>query len=201
VISSPFDPLAPTTTIGVLGGRRDATVDRCGVTTPRAAGWELDWWIGADDRWHVPSREAAVRQELLDGMPVVHTAMRVPGGDAVQRAYAVPVDDVGEVAVLEIANESPAPLGWVPIDGQMVIVASYGGGRNHPNWYYNLLAEPNATIEVGTKTRDVRARRLEGEERERLWKTATELVPGFGDYQTRADEYGRQIQIFVLEPR
>jgi deazaflavin-dependent oxidoreductase (nitroreductase family) len=92
-------------------------------------------------------------------------------------------------------------LGWVPIDGQMVIVASYGGGRNHPNWYYNLLAEPNATIEVGTETRDVRARRLEGEERERLWKTATELVPGFGDYQTRADEYGRQIQIFVLEPR
>ena len=43
-------------------------------------------------------------------MPVVQTAMRVPGGDAVQRVYAAPVPDVGEVAVVEIANESPAPF-------------------------------------------------------------------------------------------
>ena len=69
--------------IGVLGGARDATVDRAGVVRPERAGWELDWWIGADDRWHVPGREAAVRQTLVDGMPVVQTSMRVPGGDAV----------------------------------------------------------------------------------------------------------------------
>jgi hypothetical protein len=51
-----------------------------------------------------------VRQQRVDDMPVVQTAMRVPGGDAVQRAYAVPVGDVGEVAVVEIANESAAPF-------------------------------------------------------------------------------------------
>ena len=94
----------------MLGGVRDATVDRTGVLAPRAAGWELDWWIGADDRWHVPRREAAVRQHLVDGMPVVQTAMRVPRGDAVHRAYGAPVADVGEVAVVEITNESPAPF-------------------------------------------------------------------------------------------
>ena len=104
------DPLGRGTSIGVLGGVRDATVDRTGVLAPRAAGWELDWWIGADDRWHVPGREAAVRQHLVDGMPVVQTSMRVPGGDAVHRAYGAPVADVGEVAVVEIANESPAPF-------------------------------------------------------------------------------------------
>jgi hypothetical protein len=104
------DPLGRGTSIGVLGGVRDATVDRTGVLAPRAAGWELDWWIGADDRWHVPRREAAVRQHLVDGMPVVQTSMRVPGGDAVHRAYGAPVADVGEVAVVEIANESPAPF-------------------------------------------------------------------------------------------
>jgi hypothetical protein len=98
------------TLIGVLGGTRDATVDRVGRVAPRAAGWDLDWWIGADDRWHVPAREAAVRRQLVDGMPVVQTAMRVPGGDAVHRAYGAPVADVGEVAVVEIANESPAPF-------------------------------------------------------------------------------------------
>ena len=76
----------------------------------RAAGWELDWWIGAEDRWHVPGREAAVRQHRIDDMPVVQTAMRVPGGDAVQSVFAAPAGDVGEVAVVEIANESPAPF-------------------------------------------------------------------------------------------
>ena len=80
------------------------------MLSPRATTWELDWWIGADDRWHVPAREAAVRQQLIDGMPVVQTAMRVPGGDAVQRVYGAPAGDVGEVAVVEIANESPAPF-------------------------------------------------------------------------------------------
>ena len=56
------------------------------------------------------AREAAVRQQLVDGMPVVQTSMRVPGGDAVQRVYGAPAGDVGEVAVVEIANESPAPF-------------------------------------------------------------------------------------------
>ena len=51
-----------------------------------------------------------MRQPLVDGMPVVQTSMRVPGGDAVQRVYGAPVPDVGEVAVVEIANESPAPF-------------------------------------------------------------------------------------------
>jgi hypothetical protein len=100
----------PSTTIGVLGGNRDATVDRRGMVSPRATTWELDWWIGADDRWHVPRREAAVRQHLVDGMPVVQTSMRVPSGDAVQRVYGVPAGDVGEVAVVEVSNESPAPF-------------------------------------------------------------------------------------------
>lgn len=104
------DPVGALTSIGVVGGTHDATVDRAAVVSPRAAGWALAWWIGADDRWHLPSREVAVRQQLLDGMPVVQTAMRVPGGDAVQRAYAVPTGDVGGVAVVEIANESPAPF-------------------------------------------------------------------------------------------
>src|SRR3954467_384826 len=103
------DPSGRSTTIGVLGGTRDATVDRSGVLSPRATTWELDWWIGADDRWHMPAREAAVRQQLIDGMPVVQTAMRVPGGDAGQRVYGAPSGDVGEVAGVEVANARPAP--------------------------------------------------------------------------------------------
>ena len=73
---------------------------------PHGAGWHLDWWIGADDRWRVPAHEAAVRQVQLGDVPVVETAMRVPGGDALHRVYGA-----GDgVVVVEIENASPAPF-------------------------------------------------------------------------------------------
>ena len=92
--------------VGVLGGERVASVDGVGNVRPERAGWELGWWIGADDRWHLPEEEVAVRQSLLDGMPVVSTSMRIPGGDVVQRVYG----GSPNAAVMEIINESPAPF-------------------------------------------------------------------------------------------
>src|SRR5262249_7773310 len=67
--------------------------------------WRLVWWIGADDRWHVASREAAVRQTRIDAMPVLRTAMRVPGGDAVQHVFGA-----RDVAVVDVTNDSPVPF-------------------------------------------------------------------------------------------
>src|SRR5919109_2403180 len=77
------------TAVGNLGSPWEAIVDQRGLVTPWFDGWSLDWWIGAEDRWHLPSQEPAVRQALLDAAPVIETAMRVPRGDAVHRAYAV----------------------------------------------------------------------------------------------------------------
>jgi hypothetical protein len=94
------------TMVGSVGGSRKAIVDPRGLVTPWFDGWSLDWWIGADDRWHFPSREAGVRQQALGNSPVVETAMRVPGGDAVQRVYAVP----GDFVVVEVENRSPVPF-------------------------------------------------------------------------------------------
>src|SRR4051794_19619101 len=96
------------TTVANLASPRKAIVDERGLVTPWFDGWSLDWWIGADDRWHFPSREANVRQSLLGRGPIVETAMRVPGGDAVQRIYAISADE--EMAVVEIENRSPAPF-------------------------------------------------------------------------------------------
>ncbi|HEX2038539.1 MAG TPA: hypothetical protein VHF47_02280 [Acidimicrobiales bacterium] len=96
------------TMVGSLGSSREAVVDPRGLVTPWFDGWSLDWWIGADDRWHLPSRETAVRQQLVDDSPVVETAMRVPGGDAVQRVYGVPGPD--DLVVVEIENRSPVPF-------------------------------------------------------------------------------------------
>jgi len=96
------------TRVGVLGSPHQAVVDQYGTVTPDGSAWQLDWWIGADDRWHVPTREAAVRQKLVGAAPVVETSLRVPGGDAVHRAWGVG-GPVGLVTV-EIENASPAPF-------------------------------------------------------------------------------------------
>lgn len=96
------------TLVGSLGRRRLAHVGARGQVAPDDVDWWLEWWIGADDRWRVPRRETTVRQRLVDDVPVVETAMRVPGGDAVHRAYATGGDS--DAVVLEIANESPAPF-------------------------------------------------------------------------------------------
>ena len=101
------------TAIGTLDGGREAIVDPRGLVTPPDGGWSLDWWIGADDRWHLPSREVAVRQRLLGAAPVVETAMSIPAGDAVARAYAVrrsSAEGGGEVVVVEVENRSRAPV-------------------------------------------------------------------------------------------
>jgi len=97
------------TAVGTVASPHKGIVDPRGLLTPWPDGWSLDWWIGAEDRWHFPSREAAVRQQLVNDTPVVETAMRVPGGDAVHRVYAVPSED-GPLAVVEIANTTPTPF-------------------------------------------------------------------------------------------
>jgi hypothetical protein len=101
------------TAIGNLDSPWEAIVDPRGLVTPWYDGWSLDWWIGADDRWHVPSREVGVRQRLVRDAPVVETAMSIPSGDAVHRAYAVrrsSAEGGGELVVVEIENASRAPV-------------------------------------------------------------------------------------------
>src|SRR5438094_3418428 len=96
------------TMVGNVGSDREAIVDPRGLVTPWFDGWSLDWWVGADDRWHFPSREASVRQALVDDAPVVETVMRVPGGDAVERVYAVQEQE--ELVVVEFENASSLPF-------------------------------------------------------------------------------------------
>ena len=75
--------------------------------------------------------------------------------------------------------------------------ASKGGAPTNPDWFHNLKANPRATVEVGTETRDVRARVAEGEEREKIWSRQKEIMPGFAGYETKTT---RQIPVIILEP-
>lgn len=88
------------------------------------------------------------------------------------------------------------PLVYQDAGNDVVIFASAGGAPRNPSWYHNLLANPAATIEIGTETVPVRARVTEGAERDRLWTRQKELAPGFADYEARTS---RQIPVIVLE--
>ena len=81
-------------------------VDARGLVQPGTGEWTLDWWVGASDRWHRASQEAAVRQSEAGAGAVVETRMKVPDGDAVQRAWAVAAGGGPAVAVVEVGNEA-----------------------------------------------------------------------------------------------
>jgi hypothetical protein len=95
--------------VGNVATYERALIDPRGLVTPFDGGWSLDWWIGAEDQWHVPSRVTAVRQRLLHDAPVLETAMRVPGGDALQRAYAMQSTALGPCVVIELENRTAVP--------------------------------------------------------------------------------------------
>lgn len=83
-------------------------------------------------------------------------------------------------------------------DDRWVVVASKGGAPTNPSWYENLLADPDATVEVRDETVPVRASTAAGEERARLWSLMTEDWPAYDDYQAKTD---REIPIVVLSRR
>ena len=90
------------------------------------------------------------------------------------------------------------PLVYTRDGDNYVIVASKGGAPENPQWFGNLVANPDATIEVGTETIPVRARVTEGDERARLYRAHADLMPNFDEY---AKATAREIPVVVLEPR
>lgn len=82
-------------------------------------------------------------------------------------------------------------------DGDRLLVfASKGGAPGHPDWYHNLLAHPEVTVEVGPDTYQAIATPLTGEERDRFYAKQAELYPQFADYQKKTT---RKIPVIALE--
>ena len=89
-----------------------------------------------------------------------------------------------------------APLMQVTDGDRLLAIASKGGSPKHPEWYLNLLAHPEVTVEVGSETFTTTARILSGDERERAFKRAVEVFPLYEQYQQKTT---RQIPVIALE--
>jgi deazaflavin-dependent oxidoreductase (nitroreductase family) len=112
---------------------------------------------------------------LLDGLPVVILTTTGARSGAVRKN----------------------PVMRVEKDGTYAAIASYAGNPANPQWYYNLLAHPEATLQDGAAVRRVRARELAGTEKQAWWDIADAFYPAYARYRATA---GRDIPVLALEP-
>ncbi|MGN7781054.1 nitroreductase family deazaflavin-dependent oxidoreductase [Mycolicibacterium sp. 22603] len=84
-------------------------------------------------------------------------------------------------------TERIAPLVPLVDDGKVYIFASKGGADTNPDWYRNLVAHPQVTVERGTETYQASARVLDGAERDEVYAKQVAQQPQFGEYQRKTD--------------
>ena len=89
------------------------------------------------------------------------------------------------------------PLMRIEHEGEYALLASKGGAPTNPAWYHNLVANPAASVEVGSDKVDVTARVLGDEEREPIWTALKQNYPTFQEYENSTD---RQIPVIHLTP-
>ena len=89
-----------------------------------------------------------------------------------------------------------SPLAYTRDGDRYVVIASKGGAPTNPDWYHNLVANPEVTVEVGAETFRARAIPAEGEERDRLYAAQAAERPVFAEYQQKTT---RRIPVIVLE--
>lgn len=131
-----------------------------------------DWVAKQVDRYESSGGTEGV---VLQGKPTVVVTMRGRRSGKVRKA-----------ALMRVEHE-----------GRYAIVASKGGDDHHPEWYLNITADPAVTLQDGPVVRDMRAREVDGDERDEWWARAVEAWPDYANYQRKT---GRTIPVIVLEP-
>lgn len=80
------------------------------------------------------------------------------------------------------------PVAYVRDGDKLVVIASKAGAPTSPDWYHNLRANPEVTIEIGTETHKAIATPItSGPERDRLYAAMVEVMPGFAEYEQKTD--------------
>ena len=87
------------------------------------------------------------------------------------------------------------PLGYLEDGGRIFVFASKMGASSNPDWYHNVIANPDVTYEIGTETRTATAVELTGGERDAIYAKQAEVWPTFGEYQEMTD---RRIPVVEL---
>lgn len=139
-------------------------------------------------------RSAARRQAIVT---TIHTlAYRLSGGRLGVTVLGMPI-----LLLTTRGRRSgklrTAPLLFLPVDDTLVLVASNGGARRSPTWWYNLQAYPEALVQIGPVRGRVLAADAAPAQRRRLWPLLLQVYPPYDRYQARTD---REIPLVLLRP-
>ena len=93
-------------------------------------------------------------------------------------------------------NKHTTPMVYTRDGDRLLVYASKGGAPKHPDWYLNLVADPQVIVEVLGERYDATAAPLQGDERDREYAAQTERVPTFGEYQEKTT---RVIPVVALQ--
>ena len=119
---------------------------------------------------------------------------RLSGGRVGGRLIGMPV-----LLLTTVGRRSGRPhtnaLTYLPQGSDIVIIASNGGAPKHPDWFLNLRAHPDVTVELGRRRLAMRAREATGPERETLWPRIVQMNSRYAGYQSRTT---RRIPVVVL---
>jgi deazaflavin-dependent oxidoreductase (nitroreductase family) len=137
-------------------------------------------------------------------MSRVHrTIVHLTGGQVLGSAFGMPVVElhtVGRKSGRPRSTMLTAPVidGDRVVGDRVVLVASKGGDDRDPDWYRNLLADPDIELTLAGRRRPMRARRASPEEKAELWPRVVAAYQGYGSYQGRTE---RDIPLVICEPR
>ena len=82
-------------------------------------------------------------------------------------------------------RERVHPMMYLDLDGHRYVFASKAGADTNPDWYWNLVAHPDVTVEVGTETYEAAAVPVTGDDRDRIYAEQARRYPGFAEYEQK----------------
>jgi deazaflavin-dependent oxidoreductase (nitroreductase family) len=122
--------------------------------------------------------------------------------EAFRAQSGVAPDQVGDMPLLLLTTTGAksgqprlSPLAYIMDGNRYVVVASKGGSPTHPDWYHNIVANPDVTVEVGGETFQARAEITPEPERTRLFNAAAEELPRLRDHEQNTE---RTIPVITL---
>ena len=149
------------------------------------------------------SRPTSWQQTATDlvtkGMNGLHRfLLAVSGGRVLRTAFGMPAVELHTTGRKSGQRRSVMLTAPIYEPDRIVLVASKGGDDRNPDWYGNLVADPDVEITFDGATRPMRARTASAAEKAELWPRVTAAYQGYASYQRRTE---RDIPLVICEPR
>lgn len=145
----------------------------------------------------------SIEQTLIDGvtkgMNLVHrAALKVSGGRFGKQVFGMPAVELHTTGRKSGQRRSVMLTAPIMEPGRIVLIASKGGDDRHPDWYHNIVAQPEVEVTINGETTAMRTRTADAAEKAELWPTIVAAYKGYAGYQRRTE---RDIPVVICEPR